>query len=103
MSSPNRKRMRLAEMRNQAVDSLGMEPGFELELDNGETVVVPNPLLAPDGVQELVADNQIVEAARLLLGEEDHAKLLDHGGHSSDVMLAWQLMKKDLNMDPKSD
>src|ERR1700760_1840190 len=101
MSSPNRKRMKLAEMRNQAVDSLGMDPGFELELDDGGTVLVPNPLLAPDGVNELVADNKIVDAARLLLGDADHDKLLAGGGHSSDVMLAWQLMKKDLDMDPK--
>lgn len=94
--------MRLAEMRDQAVDSLGMTPGMEIELDNGDFVFVPNPLLAPDGVTELVADNKPVDAARLLLGEEDHAKLLAHGGHSNDAMLAWQLMRKDLE-EPKSD
>lgn len=95
--------MKLAEMRTQAVESLGMEPGFELELDNGETVVVPNPLLAPDGVTELVADNKPIEAARLLLGDADHAKLLANGGHSNDAMLAWQLMRKDIEDDSKSD
>lgn len=94
--------MKLAEMRDQAVDSLGMDPGIEIELDNGDFVFVPNPLLAPDGVTELVADNKPVEAARLLLGDADHDKLLAHGGHSNDAMLAWQLMKKDLE-EPKSD
>lgn len=96
MSSPNRKRLKLQEMRHQAVDALGMEPGIELELAANQVVFVPNPVLAPDGVQELLNDNKIVEAARLILGDAEHKKLLKHGGNSNDVMLAWKLMQKDL-------
>lgn len=103
MSSPNRKRFKLAEMRSQAVDSLGMVPGLDLELDGGEVVTVPNPMLAADGVQELLKDNKVVEAAKLILGVKDHARLLTHGGHSNDVLLAWRLMEQDINKDDKSD
>lgn len=103
MSSPNRKRLKLQEMRDQAVDALGMEPGIEIELDGGEIVTVPNPMLVPDDVQELLAENKIVDAAKAILGEAEHTKLLQHGGHSNDVMLAWKLMQEDLSLDKKSD
>jgi hypothetical protein len=103
MSSPNRKRLKLQEMRHQAVDALGMEPGIELELDGQQVVFVPNPVLAPDGVQELLNDNKVVEAARLILGDTEHDKLLQHGGHSNDVMLAWRIMQKDLDGAAKSE
>lgn len=103
MPSPNRKRLKLTEMRDQAVDALGMEPGIDLELSGGAVVTVPNPMLAHDDVQELLNDNKIVEAAKLILGEKDHEKLLSHGGHSNDVLLAWKLMQKDLDDDSKSD
>jgi hypothetical protein len=103
MPSPNRKRLKLAEMRTQAVDSLGMEPGLELELDGGEVVTVPNPMLAADGVQELLKANKVTDAAKLILGVKDHARLLKHGGHSNDVLLAWRLMEQDIAKDDKSD
>lgn len=97
-----RKVLKLAEMRDQAIDALGMEPGLDLEADDGQVITVPNPMLAPDGVQDLLADNKIVEAAKLILGDDEHTRLLAHGGHSNDVLLAWRLMKDDLDADTKS-
>lgn len=102
MSSPNRKRFKLAEMRDQSIDALGMVPGLDIELEDGGVVTVPNPLLASDDVNELVAANKIVDAAKAILGEEDHAALLAGGGHSADVLLAWRLMQADLEKDSKS-
>lgn len=105
MSKPNKRRLKLSEMREQAMESLGMEPGFELELDNGEVVVVPNPTLVPDDVQEKMSDpNQNpIDTARAVLGEVEHKRLLDGGGHSNDVMLAWKLMSDEIaNRDPKA-
>lgn len=102
MSSPNRKRFKLAEMRAQAMDTLGMEPGIDLELDNGEALTIPNPLYAKDEVQEFVNAGKTVDAAKLLLGAKEHARLLKHGGTSNDVMLAWAVMRDELNLDTKS-
>jgi hypothetical protein len=96
MTSPNRRRMRLAEMRQQASEALGVEPGLDIELENGEIVSVPSPLLAPDGAEELVGENKTVEAAKLILGAKDYARLIKHGGTSKDVILAWAVMKRDL-------
>lgn len=105
MTKPNKRRLKLAEMRDQAMESLGMEPGFELELDNGDVVVVPNPTLVPDDVQEKMSDpkQNPIDTARAVLGEENHKRLLAGGGHSNDIMLAWKLMSDEIAArDPKA-
>ncbi|AHH98333.1 hypothetical protein [Kutzneria albida] len=102
MSSPNRKRLKLTEMRDQALDSLGMEPGLELELDNGGVILVPNPLLLDEEAQSGLKDATEASAlAKLLLGEEQHARLLAGGGRSTDVQLALVIMKEELAANPK--
>lgn len=102
MTKPNKRRLKLAEMRNQALDALQMEPGIELELPNGDVVVVPNPMLVSDDVQARLADEDVVATARAVLGDEEHDRLLSGGGNSNDVMLAWKLLSEEIeNRGPK--
>lgn len=102
MSKPNKRRLKLEELRTQATESLGMDPGLELELDDGSTIVVSNPVLLADDVQEKVdAAEGAVATARAVLGDEEHARFILAGGHSNDVMLAWKIMSDELNKDPK--
>lgn len=96
MTKPNKRRLKLAEMRDQALDALGMEPGLELELPNGEVVLVPSPMLVGDDVQSRLSDEDVVATAKAVLGEELHAKLIAGGGNSNDVMLAWKLMSEEI-------
>lgn len=101
MPSPNRRRMKLEEMRTQAVDALGMDPGMELELDNGETVSIPNPMFVSEEAQEEIeAATGTIASARAILGDVDHKRLIEGGGRSSDVLLAWRIMAEDVK-DPK--
>jgi hypothetical protein len=103
MPSPNRRRLKLAEMRSQAVEALGMDPGIELELDNGETIVIPNPMFVSEEAQEMIEDAEgTIASARAILGDAEHKRLIAGGGHSADVMLAWRLMAEDVEKDPKS-
>lgn len=102
MPSPNRRRLKLAEMREQAVDALGMDPGMDLELDNGDTIVIPNPMFVSEDAQELIEAAQgTIASAKAILGADEHAKLIAGGGHSADVMLAWRIMAEDARRDPK--
>jgi hypothetical protein len=102
MPSPNHKRLKLAEMRSQAVESLGMEPGIELELDNGETLNIPNPMFVSEEAQELIESaTGTIASAKAILGEAEHARLLAGGGRSADVMLAWQIMAEEAQQRPK--
>lgn len=102
MPSPNRRRMKLEEMRSQAVEALGMDPGMELELDDGEAITIPNPMFVTEEAQELIeAAEGTIASAKAILGEEDHKRLIAGGGHSADVMLAWRLMAEDVKKDPK--
>lgn len=98
MTKPNAKRLKLTEMRNQATEALGVEPGMELELDNGEIVNVPHPLFLSDEAQTKVnkAGTDTVAMAKAILGDEEHAKFIAHGGHSNDVMLAWRLLSQSM-------
>lgn len=101
MPSPNRRRMKLEEMRTQAVDALGMDPGMELELDNGEAVSIPNPMFVSEEAQEEIESaTGTIASAKAILGDIDHQRLLAGGGRSSDVILAWRLMAEDVK-DPK--
>jgi len=93
--------MKLEEMRSQAIDALGMDPGFELELDNGETITIPNPMFVTEDAQELIESAEgTIASAKAILGDIDHKRLIEGGGHSNDVMLAWRLMAEDVK-DPK--
>lgn len=102
MPSPNRRRLKLEEMRTQAVEALGMDPGIELELDNGEVLSVPNPMFVSEEAQALIEGAEgTIASAKAILGDEEHARLIAGGGHSADVMLAWRLMAEDVEKAPK--
>lgn len=103
MSKPNKRRLKLEELRVQATEALGMDPGIELELDDGSTITIVSPLLLDDDTQEIVDKAEgAVATAKAILGEEEHARFIAAGGHSNDVMLAWKLMSEDLEKDPKA-
>lgn len=102
MPSPNRRRFKLEEMRGQAVEALGMDPGMELELDNGDVITIPNPMFVSEEAQEEIeATTGTIASAKAILGEADHKRLIAGGGHSADVMLVWRLMAEDIEKDPK--
>lgn len=97
MSSPNRKRFKLAELRQQGVEALGSEPGVEIELDDGSTVTVPHPMLIDEPSQAAIDDAAgAIATAKAILGDEEHARFVAGGGHSNDIILAWRLMTKEL-------
>jgi len=84
------------------VEALGMDPGIELELDNGEVLSVPNPMFVSEEAQALIeAAEGTIGTAKAILGDEEHARLIAGGGHSADVMLAWRLMAEDVEKTPK--
>lgn len=94
MSKPNGRRLKLQELRAQGVEALKHEPGFDIELDNGEVITIPHPMLVDDEVQASLADaDGPIALAKMVLGEEEHAKFLAGGGHSNDVALAWNLLR----------
>lgn len=105
MSQPNKRRLKLTEMREQAAEAIGMEPGIEIELEDGSTVTVPSPIFLSDEAQSAMehADEAgVVETAKIVLGEEQHARLIAGGGNSNDVMLAFRLLADDVQLDPKA-
>lgn len=97
MSQPNKRRLKLTEMRNQAVEALGMDPGMELELDDGNVVTIPNPMFVSEEAQaQIEGATGSIATAKAILGDDEHARLVAGGGHSNDVMLAWRLLTADL-------
>ncbi|QIS06756.1 hypothetical protein F5X71_34595 [Nocardia brasiliensis] len=57
--------------------------------ETGKTITVPATPATIDGEP---ADSHTVRLARAVLGPEDHARLLAHGGKSAHVALAWQAL-----------
>lgn len=96
MSKPNGRRLKLAELRAQGMEALRMEPGFEIELEDGSTITVPHPLLIDDETQSRVQDSVgAIGLAKALLGDEEHARFVKAGGHSADITLAWNLLRQE--------
>ncbi|AUS34600.1 hypothetical protein C1M55_28130 [Rhodococcus qingshengii] len=91
--------MSLEALRAQGVESLGGEPGIEIQItEGGEIFTVPNPLLVDDTVQEALPDAKTaIQIATAILGEETHARFIAAGGHSNDVMLAWRMLTEHMN------
>ncbi|MFC0546933.1 hypothetical protein [Kutzneria chonburiensis] len=102
MSKPNRRRMRREELHQQVSEATGMEPGLDLECDDGTVVTVPHPLFLGDDHQAVLdelrqAGAGTIAMAKAIVGEADHARLLESGYASTDVMLAWLLMQRDMS------
>lgn len=105
MSKPNRSRMKLSEMRAQASESMGVEPGVELEMEDGSVFHIPSPMLLDDDRQEalnaLGDKGDAISTAKAILGEEQHLEFLAAGGHSNDVSLAWGMLTEEARNNPK--
>ena len=89
----------LDELRAQAADSLGVDAGLTLRLSDEVTLTIPHPMFVDDdvidGMQAMSDQNNPVEIAKLLLGD-DYKVLRDHGGRSNDVVAAWSIMQKQM-------
>lgn len=97
-----KRRMTLDELREQGTEALGVDPGLEITLPTGETVLVPSPILVDDAQQKAIEDSQgNVQLAKAIVGDAEHERLLAGGGRSNDVILAWRLLTQGRAADPK--
>jgi hypothetical protein len=87
------------ELREQAAEALGVQPGIKLRLAPDVLIVIPHPMFIDDDVMEgleaLGATPSPVAIAKLLLGP-DWQVLRDNGGRSGDVVAAWTIMNKQM-------
>lgn len=96
MSKPGKARFKLEALREQATESLGVTPGYIIELEDGTEVTIPNPMFVDDETQETIeAADSTIDIAKAVLGEELFDKFRAAGGRSNDVALAWNMMQKD--------
>ncbi len=90
--------MDIDDMRAQAIDKVGGQPGVTLRTTDGGRFLVPHPLCNSDEVQALLdelnekGDNSSISLARAVLGEEEHQQFIASGGRSNDVALVYGLM-----------
>lgn len=102
MSAPIRRQFRRNEFHAQAAEAIGIEPGIDLVLDDGSTVEIPHPLYLDDDHQAAVeaarADDSAgsIEMARVIVGDENHKRLLESGYSSNDVMMAWMMLSQSI-------
>lgn len=118
-----RRKLKKSAFREQAAEKLGLDLSYEIEYDNGTTIVVESPLFASDDTTKkmddiqnnrdldrdengeivspptiggLPAEPQPVRLARAIIGDEQHARLVAApDGSSSDVMLAYRLLAQE--------
>jgi hypothetical protein len=87
------------ELREQAAEALGVEPGIKLRLAKDILLTIPHPMFLDDDISEAMAEMgetaSAVQVAKLLLGD-DWKVLREHGGRSSDVVAAWTIMNKQM-------
>ena len=117
-----RRKLALADFRDQVLESNSQLASLFLEMPNGEEFEIPHPMLVSDEAQKRLehvqglydldrdekgeikdpptiknkpADPYTIRVARALLGDDVHKKFIAAGGHSNDVTLAWQLLVKE--------
>ena|SRR5690242_8025209 len=117
-----RRKLALADFREQAIEQNSQLSSLFLEMPNGEEFEIPNPMLLSDEAQTRVgrvqnlydldrdekdeirqpptikgkpAEPYTIRVARALLGEEAHKKFIAAGGHSNDITLAWQVLVRE--------
>ncbi len=97
--------IKLEAMRAQALESMGMEPGMDVEMPDGQIFHIPSPLLVDDDRQSTLnalGDKQdSISTAQAILGEETHLEYIAAGGHSNDISLAWAAMTEEARNNPK--
>lgn len=96
MSKPGKARFKLEALRQQATESLGIEPGYTIELDDGSEINIAHPMFVDDEVQKRLENAEsTIEVAKAVLGDEDFDRFLAAGGRSNDVALAWTMMQNE--------
>lgn len=117
-----RRKLALADFREQVIESNSQLSSLFLEMPNGEEFEIPHPMILSDEVQTRLervqsgldldrdekgeikvpatvngksADPYTIRVARALLGADVHKKFIAAGGHSNDVTLAWQMLVKE--------
>lgn len=87
------------ELRAQAADALGVDPGITLRLAPDVTITIPHPMFVDDdvleGMQTLGTGGSPIDIAKLLLSD-DYKVLRAHGGRATDVTAAWMIMNKQM-------
>lgn len=97
MSKPNRRRFKLAELRQRETDKTG--DAFEIETDSGEVFEIPAPGFWDDNVKESIAAGNDVAAAKALFGPRRYLQFRDSGGRAADVLLALKAFAADQGTD----
>lgn len=131
-SFAERREFALSEFREQVIDARGHLLSIRLKGDSGEVFEIPHPMSISDEVQKRIervqagldldrdekgepvfplkvngepAEPLVVRSAKALLGDDLHARFIADGGHSNDVILAWEHLsesqEKLLESDPK--
>lgn len=96
MSKPGKARFKLEALRDQATESLGVTPGYIIELDDGTELTIPNPMFVDDETQQTIEEAEsTIDIAKAILGDELFDKFKAAGGRSNDIALAWQMMQKE--------
>ncbi len=105
MNSKIKGPIKIEAMRAQAVESMGMEPGMDVEMPDGQIFHLPSPMLVEEDRQvalNALGDKQdSISTAKAILGEDEHLKFLAAGGRSNDVSLAWAAMTAEARNNPK--
>ena len=89
MSKPNKKRYKMAQIRQGYVES--GESVIEFDAPNGDTYTVPAPGFWPDEVHEATKGGDSVALAKALLAEQ-YVDYRAAGGQADDIQLllkAW--------------
>lgn len=93
--------------RAQAIETLGMEPGITVTMENEVEFTIPSPLFLDDPRQQALDELRLsdkndssVELAKAVLGEDQHAEYIAAGGHSNDISLFWGQMTMEAKKNP---
>jgi hypothetical protein len=129
-SFAERRKLALADFREQAIESQSQLSSLFLTMPNGEEYEIPHPMLISDDAQkrlEVVQSGEDLDrdksgklvdppkidgkrpepmsqrVARALLGDEVHAGFIAAGGHSNDITLAWQMLTEEYKETEEND
>lgn len=121
-SFTERRKIALKDFRDQAIEAQSQMASLFLEMPNDEEFEIPHPMLISDDAQKRLevvrsgrdldrdendeikdpptingelAEPFSIRQARALLGDDEHARFIAAGGHSSDITLAWGMLSKE--------
>lgn len=97
MSKPNRRRFKLAELRQKQADKSG--DVIEIETPGGDVFELPALGFWPDEAKEAMADNRDVECVKRLLGPKEYLKFRQAGGRADDVALVLRAVAAEQGLD----